>query len=263
MIDSIVPPRRALEERLGGTPLVLMLDVDGTLAPIAEHPSLAVVPPETRRVVAALASRETVHVALVSGRAAVDARRMVAVARVWTVGNHGAEVIDPDGVTTVDPAIEPYAPSMARVARALEPLLASLSRVVLEDKRWTLSVHYRMADPAIVPRLRLVVEEVVKRHGLRITEGKCVLEIRPPVRLDKGVAVVHLADRLGALDPAASLLFAGDDATDEDAFRLLRERAPGAVTIRIGSPDPATAAEYALAGPRDLQSLLERLAHQR
>jgi trehalose-phosphatase len=235
-----------------------MLDVDGTLAPIAPHPSLASVPTETRRVVALLAARPQISVALVSGRAAHDARRLVAVANVWTIGNHGAEVMDPSGEIAVDPAIQPYGSSMARVAHALEQLLAPLRGVHLENKGWSLSVHYRAADEAVVPRLSAVVEGEVARAGLRMTLGKKVLEVRPPVRIDKGTAVLALARELGALSDDAALLFVGDDVTDEDAFRRLRSRVPRAVTVRVGT-GVATAAEFTVGSTDDVHALLVRL----
>lgn len=246
-------------QRLAGRPLLVMLDVDGTLAPIAPHPALAVVPADTRRVIASLVARPGVSVALVSGRAAHDARRMVGVERVWTIGNHGAELMHPSGELTIDPEVVPFARSMARAAQALESLLAPLEGVVVENKRVTLSVHYRTAHEGIVPRLRAAVEAVAAEHGLRVTEGKKVLEVRPPVRVDKGTAILHLARDLGALDAGASLLFAGDDTTDEDAFRLLRTRVPNAVTVHVGSGGE-TAAEFTLATPDDVRALLERVA---
>src|SRR5688500_14296628 len=179
-------------ERLAGRPLVLLLDIDGTLAPIASHPSLARVPDETRRVIASLVTRPRVIVGLVSGRAAHDARRIVGVEHLWTIGNHGAEVMSPDGEIAVHPAVAPYAEPMASTASTLAPLIAPLRGVVLEDKTWTLSVHYRTADAGVLPRLRGVVEGVVARHGLRLTDGNMVLEIRPPVSVDKGTAIERL-----------------------------------------------------------------------
>ena len=256
-----VPGARVIpSDRLVGRPTVVMLDVDGTLAPIAPHPTLASVPVETRRLIAALAARDNVSVALVSGRAAHDARRLVGVENVWTVGNHGAELIDPTGEVTIDLAMRPYGPPMARAARALEPLLAPLRGVYLENKGWTLSVHYRAADEAVVPRLRAAVDAEVARRGLRLTVGKKVFEVRPPVRIDKGTAVFKLARELGALGDDAALVFAGDDVTDEDAFRILRARVPRAVTIRVGL-DASTAAEFTVASTDDIRLLLARIAH--
>jgi trehalose-phosphatase len=261
-------PPPELARRLAGTPLVTMLDVDGTLAPMAPRPELAVVPPETRRAVAALASRRGVHVALVSGRAAMDARRMVAVANVWVIGNHGAETVSPDGESAVEPKIEPYRQPVARLARRLEQVLAAVPGVVLENKVWSLSVHYRLADPGVLPRLRSLVSDLARQHGLAVTEGKMVLELRAPVRIDKGTAVLHLAQRLGGFTAGASLLFAGDDATDEDAFRALRARTPAAATVRVldaatERTSAPTAAEFVLDGIEAMRALLQWLADTR
>ncbi|HKG90303.1 MAG TPA: trehalose-phosphatase, partial [Gemmatimonadaceae bacterium] len=162
-------PSAELRERLNGSPLVLMLDVDGTLAPIAPRPEEAVVPADTRRAIAALAARgPAVKVALVSGRAAADARRMVSVANLWVVGNHGAETIGPDGETIVDPRVLPFRAALAAAARQLAAAVAPVPGVAVENKTWSLTVHWRLADQGIVPRLRALVEDVARRHGLAV-----------------------------------------------------------------------------------------------
>lgn len=256
----LLPLLAELRPRLVGTPCVVMLDVDGTLAPIVSRPEEAEVPPETRRVVAALAARDGVHLALVSGRAAADARRMVSVSNVWVIGNHGSEVIAPDGEQLVDPQVAPFQGAMAQARRKLAALLDPVAGVIVEDKRWSLSIHYRQADPHVLPRLQAIVEGVARELGLRVHDGKMVFEVRPPVLVDKGTAVYSLAQRLQALADGATLLFAGDDRTDEDAFRLLRVRVPQAVTVRV-SDDPGlhTMAEFVVADPPAVRVLLEEL----
>jgi trehalose-phosphatase len=131
--------------------------------------------------------------------------------------------------------------------------------VILEDKVWTLSVHFRLADPAVVPRLRASIEAVADQFRLRLTEGKGVLELRPPVDHDKGTAVLALAKRLGGLVPGTSVIFAGDDNTDEDAFRMLRRHNHEAVTIRVADADVPTAAEFRLADPEAVRRFLDWL----
>jgi alpha,alpha-trehalase len=237
-----------------------MLDVDGTLAPIAHLPSLANVPDATRGILDRLVLQPGIVVALVSGRAAPDARRVVAVNGVWTIGNHGAEIMSPAGETTVDPAIVAYGAAVARAAAALGPLLEPLHNVVLENKSWTLAVHYRAAEERILPTVRDVVTRVARETGLRVTDGKKVFEIRPPVRVHKGSAVIQLATRLEALGEGASALFAGDDVTDEDAFRLLRSDYPSAVTIHVGD-SLDSAAEFRLDGPNEVHELLMAIAN--
>jgi trehalose-phosphatase len=123
-------------------------------------------------------------------------------------------------------------------------------------------------DPANAPTLIAEAQAVARAHGLRVTEGKKVVELRPPVDINKGTASVAFAGRVGALREGGSLLFAGDDRTDEDAFRALRERQPDAVTIRIGGGGRQdaqidTEAEFALASPDALRDVLRWLAARR
>jgi len=259
---SLLPLEPDVRARLDGTPLVVMLDVDGTLAPIVARPEEAAVPAATRRSVAVLATRPATHVALVSGRAAGDARRMVAVSNVWVVGNHGAEVVSPTGEESVDPLVAPHEAAVAQARATLGRLLAPVAGVLVEDKRWTLSVHYREVDPQVVPLVQVSVQRVAQELGLRVHEGKMVYEVRAPVRVDKGSAVLALAQRLGGLREGAALLFVGDDRTDEDAFRVLRHRAAHALTVRVAEGAPTdTVAEFTVRDPAAVRELLDVLAH--
>ena len=259
MSMSLTPLLPDLGDRLRGSPRIIMLDIDGTLAPIAPRPQDAVVPPATRRAIATLASRAGVHVALVSGRGAADARRLVSVGNSWVIGNHGLEVVGPQGETEIAPEAEPYRGALAQAARKIVSAVTHVAGVMLEDKTWTLSVHYRLADAGVIPRLKAAIDAIAQQHGLRTTEGKGVYEVRPPVDLHKGTAVLALARRLGGLIPGTSVVFAGDDRTDEDAFRILREHNPDAVTVRVGDDETPTAAEFRLPDPAAVRQFLEWL----
>lgn len=288
MTVGLLPITDPVAARLDGSPLVIMLDVDGTLAPIAPRPSDAQVPLETRRVIAALTTLPAVRVVLVSGRAAADARRMVGVANVWVIGNHGFEVVSPDGDELEQLELVPWRAAVARAARRIGMLVAPVPGVLLEDKGWTLSVHYRLADPQLVPRLVETVAQAAEPLGLRVLHGKMVVEVRPAARVDKGTAVVRLATELGALPEresggrgreagagddgsgqtgagtGGSTVFVGDDRTDEDAFRALRARSRRVVTVRVTHEDDVTsAAEFSVRDPADVRYFLEWLLERR
>jgi trehalose 6-phosphate phosphatase len=256
MTVPALPVTPSLAARLLGLPRLVLLDVDGTLAPIAPTPNEAVVPDETLRLVVELAKRPNVHVAVVSGRAAGDARRLVDVSGVWFIGNHGIEVVAPSGEFIIDDRVVPFLDRMTQAATRLAPLGASVAGLLVEDKRFTLSVHYRLVERAAVPAIRRAVEAVADDLALRTIDGKELIELRPPLDVDKGTAVVALAKSLGALRPDASVLYAGDDRTDEDAFRALRQASPRAVTIRVGDDGGGTLAEYSLRDPSDTRELL-------
>lgn len=258
MIPPAVPVTPEIARRLAGRPLLLLLDVDGTLAPIAGRPQDAVVSDAMRRLLDRLAAIPGVEVAAVSGRAADDARRLIGTGAAWVIGNHGVELARPGQRPEPHPDAVRYVERVQHAAKDAAALAARDDGIVVEDKRWSLSVHYRLADPSIVPALRAAVEAIARALGLRLTEGKQVLELRPPVDIDKGTAVVDLARRLGALASSASVLCAGDDRTDEDAFRAMRRVKPDAVTIRVGhAHDQPTAAEFRVDDPDMLRQLLE------
>jgi trehalose 6-phosphate phosphatase len=239
----------------------MLLDVDGTLSPIAPRPDAAVVPAETRRVVTELARLPDAHVAVISGRSAGDAARLVAIDGLWTIGNHGFEVSAPGGPIEPRGDVEPFMEQLKTAQSRIAEIATAYPGAIVEDKRWTLSVHYRLVDRAVVPLLLEKVLETSRQLGLRVTQGKQVVEVRPPIDVDKGTAAVALADRVGALRAGASVFCAGDDRTDEDAFAALRRVRPESVTVRIGVPDdPAaseTAAEFSVANTDELRLLLE------
>lgn len=263
--QPLPPDPRALGSRLAASPLVVLLDVDGTLSPIAPRPEDAVVPAPTRAALAALVRTTGTHVALVSGRGASDARRLVGVEGVWAIGNHGLETIAPDGALTVDERVAPFADALRRARDAASAAAAGVPGARVEDKGATLSVHYRqVSDAAAIERLARSIAAAAGEAGLRVTHGRKVIEVRPPVAVDKGTAVLALAARLGASSESGSILFAGDDVTDEDAMRALRGWRRDVVTIHVEGEEPReTDAEFAAGSPGELGKWLAALASMR
>jgi trehalose 6-phosphate phosphatase len=251
--------------RLSGTPLALLLDIDGTLAPIAGRPSDAVVPPSTRRVLHELARTPGVHVVAISGRSALDSRRLICLDDTWIIGNHGIEVAPPMGPPVVRAEAEQFADRVAIASARAGEFARNIPGVIVEDKRWTLSIHYRLASPRVVSEVAARAASIARDLGLRLTTGKEVLELRPPIEVNKGTAAVELAGSLGALHDDAALLCAGDDRTDEDMFREVRRAQPRCVTVRVGNDanPPATSAEFALPDPDAMRVLLEQILLQR
>lgn len=265
--ETTVPSlAQAIGIRLDGTPLAVMLDIDGTLAPIAPTPAQAAIPRETIDILKELAAVPGVHLVLVSGRSADDAYRMAPIAGAWVIGNHGFESRHPNtGLITPDGRADAYGNAIQSAIADLRELERTVRGVIVESKRWTVSVHYRLVMPQDEARVAEQARTVAERHGLVFTTGKKVLELRPPVPINKGTATVAWARQLGGLEPRASLFFAGDDVTDEDAFHALRSACASAVTIRIGDGAAVTptAAEFQLGGPVQLRELLAWLCARR
>jgi trehalose-phosphatase len=247
----------ALIHRLSGTPRVILLDIDGTLAPIAPRPEMAVVDPEMLAAIDRLARAERTVVAIVSGRAVSDGRRLVPVAGTWTVGNHGIETMDPGGDVVVHELARTFEHAVARALARMTDVAGDIDGVVIENKRWSLSIHFRVAAPEAGPLIDAAAVDVARTLGLVVTRGKGVVEIRPPTVVNKGTASVALVRRLGAGTPGASIAYLGDDETDEDAFRAVRAEWPRSVAVRVGGTiTRASAAEFTLADHYAVRELL-------
>jgi trehalose 6-phosphate phosphatase len=243
----------------------VLLDVDGTLAPIVRHATDAAVPEVTRVRLIELAKVYGL-LACVTGRRAADARSMVSIGSIAYVGNHGGEVLMPGATRAeVDPELEEGSRRVREfAARADTPELTRL-RVRAEDKHAIVAFHWRGApDEAAAEAAMRELAESAEAGGLTAHWGRKVLEVRPPVPLDKGVGIRRL---LRQADVAAAL-YAGDDATDLDAFRALAEMAEAGeleTAVRVGvrsdegPPEIAEEADVTVDGPDGVRRLLEAL----
>jgi len=224
-VAEALRPLTAAPERAG-----IFLDVDGTLAPIVRRAEDAHVPEKASRLLAALARRYG-SVACVSGRAAADARRLVGVGGIAYAGSHGAELLEPGARSaTILPEFADWAGRVRDFAAAREGRDLRLLRVRIEDKGPIAAFHWRGATDEDAAREWLEgVAREAEAEGLATHWGRKVLEIRPPVPVDKGRAVEELVRRTGV----RTALFGGDDATDLDAFGAL-DRLDLDAAVRVG-----------------------------
>jgi trehalose 6-phosphate phosphatase len=196
----------------------ILLDVDGTLAPIVRHADDAHVPEVTRTQLIAV-SRRYALVACVSGRRAATARRMVSIGSIAYVGNHGGELLRPGAATAdIEPEFAHWSRRVQEFAQRMQDPDLQFLRVRTEDKGSIVAWHWRGApDEEAAHAAVAKIAEEAERAGFHPHWGRKVLEVRPPVRVDKGGAVQRL---LRDVDVDAAL-YAGDDVTDLDAFRAL------------------------------------------
>jgi trehalose 6-phosphate phosphatase len=200
----------------------ILLDIDGTLAPIVELASDARVPERTRQLLAQLAKRYGV-VACVSGRRASEARAMVSVGTISYLGSHGAELLRAGWTQPVlDENVAHWARRVQEFGREVDTPDLRRQRVRIEDKGLIVAFHWRGAPDEAAARA--AIDSIATRAesgGLRTHWGRKVLEVRPPVRIDKGAGIsTFLAE-----EDVDTALYAGDDRTDIDAFRALAELA--------------------------------------
>lgn len=217
----------------------VLLDVDGTLAPIVEYAAEASVPEQTRRLLSAIARRYRT-VACISGRRAAEARAMVAVGTISYVGSHGGELLFAGRThAELDPRLAEWADAVAAFRRSADTRSLRGVRVRIEDKGPIVAFHWRGApdEQAAIEAVSALAERA-EADGLLVHRGRKVLEVRPPVRFDKADGVAAMV----AQAPVTGALYAGDDVTDLDAFRALRSMvARGelarAVLIGVRSPE--------------------------
>ncbi len=234
--------------------LLLLLDFDGTLSPFEDHPGRARLPAKTKALVRLLGARPRVKVAVISGRAVSDIRSRVGLRSVYYAGNHGLEIEGP-GLSFRHPEGAALKPALRDLARDLRAMSGCLRGVVVENKGMSLSLHFRRLPAADRDRLRTVLRAarlITNGLPLRWRRGHEVWEVVPDARWDKGRAALRLLSHLRHPFPIAL----GDDRTDEDMFRALRDQG---TTVRVGCPRP-TAARYCLTSQRETDRFLRRFA---
>jgi trehalose 6-phosphate phosphatase len=244
----------------------ILLDVDGTLAPIVRHADDAAVPEPTRLQLIAVAKRYAL-VGCISGRRAATARRMVSLGSIAYAGNHGSEMLAP-GATEVeiDPEIAAHERTVRDFAATAYTRELQRLRVRSEDKQAIAAFHWRGApDEAAAETAVRAIAEKAQDAGLNIHWGRKVLEVRPPIEINKGRGVRLLLD---GRDLAAGL-YVGDDMTDLDAFAGLRGlveegRLGAAICVGVRSDETPEALEQEsdllVDGPAGVVELLRALA---
>ena len=243
-------------------PFGLLSDLDGTLSPIAPTPDAASVPESIRAALARLTERVDL-LALVSGRPAGEVAAELGLPQAVIFGNHGFESWR-DGRIDRPPDVQPFQARLAELVSLAQSALRDPG-IEIEDKTVTASIHYRESPRPEAARRQILdwLGPVARARGLVVTEGRRVVEVRPPLGYNKGTAVNSLIRDNGL----RGVIYLGDDRTDLDAFRVLIEwrRSPdnAGLTVAVRSdempPELAEAADLSVAGPTDLEELLRRL----
>jgi trehalose 6-phosphate phosphatase len=245
----------AIEAQLAGKRLALFLDYDGTLSPIVSRPELAVLTKEQRKILKQVAG--TFPTAIISGRGRDDIQRLVGLGELAFAGSHGFDIVGPGGISVGHQVADWVEPVMSAVAEQLAKAVDGIEGALLEPKRFSVAVHYRLVPESEIHRVEASVDAIVDTdERLRKAHGKKVFEIRPGIDWDKGKALLFLLDALGLdLDDVVPL-YIGDDVTDEDAFDVLVDRGIG---ILVSDAPRSTRASYWLQAPSEVYGLFERL----
>ena len=214
-----------------GRRMALFLDFDGTLVPIRKDPSGCALSAETKKLLRSLAGSDLHFVSILSGRELGDVRSRVGIRNICYGGNHGLE-ISGRGMRFVHPEAMKVLPAIDAAARRLNKEFAGHDGVRIERKKYSVSLHYRLAGRESASRIKKdfyrIADELSLADRFAVMKGKKVLELMPGISWDKGQAALWILKKLqGRYLP----VFVGDDTTDETAFEALGDRG---ITVRVG-----------------------------
>jgi trehalose 6-phosphate phosphatase len=241
--------------------LLVCLDYDGTLVPIAARPEEARPPSTVLRLLSQLAQAPDIDVAIVSGRPLANLRALLPLRGVAYIGAHGLEVCTATGEFTSLLPPGAFSTILTSLRIQIENLIAGVPGIFVENKGQAFALHYRLARPEAAEQLVAESLSVIRGYqgkgvALEVQHGKKVLEVLP-VGVNKGKAVQFL---LQPYNNTTLPLYIGDDATDENAFRVLNKRG---VTILVADPPRRTSAQYHLRDPEEVWCFLTRLLETR
>lgn len=254
------------------TQILLFLDYDGTLTPIVARPEMAVLTSQAKEMLKQISHHSLFKLAVISGRSLSVIKALVGLENIAYAGNHGLEIEcppcycqerSPETTTFIHPIAKEIEPVLKSLEQRLKGRLADIDGVLIENKGLTLSVHYRLAEEAAEERIKQLFFEAIEcadaKDKLQVTEGKKVLEVRPPVDWNKGKAIEWLLEIYRT--PGSLRIFAGDDVTDEDGFRVLHK--VGGISVFIGENNASSTADYYLDSPEQLHHWLGKLLEGR
>jgi trehalose-phosphatase len=239
--------------------VLLLLDYDGTLTPIVSRPELAKLSGGTKKLVTNLVKNLFFTVAVISGRSLKDVKNLIGIKGIVYAGNHGLEIEGPK-IKFANPAAQDAKPLLKDISKKLKSELSDIEGALVEDKGLSLSIHFRLVKTRDLIKLRAVLNRTLRpwrlKKKIRLTYGKKIYEVRPPVKWDKGKATKLLYARTERLHPKTIPIFIGDDKTDEDAFKALKGKG---ISVFVGSYKALSRAEYNLKNVKAVGDFLRYL----
>jgi trehalose-phosphatase len=243
-----------IAKRLRSAPkIALFLDYDGTLTPIRRTPPAAVLSPEAEQILKNLLQLPNVRTTIVTGRSMEDIRRLIPLEGIGFAANHGFHILQ-DNKEWIHPDAVSLIQLLSRLHAILRHTLESFPAVYVENKQFTLSIHYRNIPIHQVKTVQSLALKTIHSYdsSLIITRGKKVLEVRPPISWGKGNAVLEILKTAHGSKRQLPL-FLGDDTTDEDVFQVLKKTG---ITIRV-ERSSKTVAQYYVRNVDDVLILLK------
>jgi len=199
---------------------------------------------------------EKYSVAIVSGRMREDVEKLAGIPDIFYAGSHGFDIKGP-GFSMVQPEADKARPVISGIIENLSEKLSDIQGILIEKKQFSVAVHYRLVEEKYLQGISNVVDEIMKAHtGLCLMSGKKVYEILPDIDWDKGKAIRWIMDALKIAWNEASVVYVGDDVTDEYAFRTIRTRGTG---VLVSDGPRVSAADFQLASTDEVRKLFAKI----
>jgi trehalose 6-phosphate phosphatase len=252
-----------LARRLAERHPAVFLDYDGTLTPIVDRPEDAIISESMRDAIRGLADR--CPVVIVSGRDRRVVQELMGVDDLIVAGSHGFDIWSPAGGAIEREEGAGFGGLLDEVKERLRAETSSIEGALVEPKKTSVAVHYRLVSEEERQRVKEIVDAVLAEHpdDLKVTPGKMVYEIQPKIEWDKGKAVLYLLETLNLNREDVVPIYVGDDITDEDAFEALKGRGIGIFVGRADDPEVggrSTSADHVLHTTQEVERFLDTLA---
>lgn len=249
-----------LKHNLKKNNLYIFLDYDGTLAPIVRNPKDAVISKETINIIKTMVNIKDCKISVISGRSLKDVKNKVNIKGIIYTGNHGLE-INGNSIYLKIHMSNKQKSILKHIKYKLQKELSLLKGIIIEDKEFTLSIHYRMLNKAKYKILKTKFMNVIEPYRIkkysRITYNKKIFEVKPSINWNKGNAVLWILrnDNFKNKNIPIIPIYIGDDKTDEDAFEVLNKNG---ITIFVGEKKKSKA-NYYLKTTKEVKMFLKNI----
>jgi len=234
--------------------LIILCDLDGTLIPFASTPEKVVIDDDLLCLLQDLSALPSTLAGVISGRPAAYLKEVLAVPCLFLAGHHGGLIIRGDNQFWLL-AIEDFKPLIQKFKEELLSKISDYKGLYAEDKEVVFALHYRLAEEKTARKAKEIFIEIaepfLKKAPLEILEGKKVIELRPK-GLNKGLPINYFKKKY----PEATIVYFGDDRTDEDAFAALNT---SGISILVGSSFYETKAKYHLSSYQEVRIFLREV----
>jgi trehalose 6-phosphate phosphatase len=238
-----------------GRKIALFLDFDGTLVPIQKDPEQCFLSKKFKNQLLALSDSQCCYLIILSGRSLSDIKKRIGIRQIYYGGNHGLDISGPNLKFTHPKALTSRL-AIEQIKRQLEKAIANIDGAWLENKKYSVSLHFRSVKKENIPLIKkvfnTVTNKLIEERRLNVLKGKKVIELTPNASWDKGSAALWI---LKQLKDKCVPIYAGDDQTDETAFRALAKKG---ITVRVGK-SKKTVAKYYLKSHWEVLRLLNEI----